>query len=694
MPTEQRHGTNVTINVNGLSLVHQASDGVSTATLPNPCLTPPTGALVPYPSVAFSRDLARGTRSVRVDGGHSAATAQAVFATSTGDEPGTLGGVVSGTHGAEASFLTFSPNVCLEGVSATRLTDKMLHNRGNTIDATGETQPTVKRARGDAGARNKDEVKKLFVKVVNEAGKPVHKPVKVVLKGKGKRYTSTHLDDKERVVFRNVKKGKYRVIAIHGCYPEGFRDDYKVSQNKQEVEIRLLRGKLRDVANIPVGVSIPGNPGNAADTRGPQRWDAAKEEFDDVVIRAFWASNHGEKFLDSPRPEMAKHVSEMLDVNVRPAIAWATARGLNMELTPLFWPLATPKPDWQPNPRWEDRLKTRDEALTAVKDYIASVALKVSELKAMDQVKGDKKPKGGKAKKQHFYAFEPGAIQTMLEILRYAGKAFPNALLIVNDYGVEGYDGKRSALGARGYRFLELMRTLRRRLLKKETPDDAKILPRLRAGFQAHLRSGGELGSTRAKSDRLDFRPRSIRRQVAALKKLKLHVCVTECDLELPAYSVCKNGKKQTVDLPAMPFEAATETVEVQDASGNKQQVRRLRSTDIERQYFQKERAKYLKVFAIQRDLSRDILAAILWHGTVDSFIWWDFEDCLPDGKCGSTFRYHGYLFHRHLVCTKCKDDPAMKVPYGAKPEEVFYKKPKYWGAVAAFKSPRRAGLS
>ena len=53
----------VTINVNLLSLVHEASGGVSAATLPNVCATPDVG-LVAYPSTAYSRDLAGGTRDV------------------------------------------------------------------------------------------------------------------------------------------------------------------------------------------------------------------------------------------------------------------------------------------------------------------------------------------------------------------------------------------------------------------------------------------------------------------------------------------------------------------------------------------------------------------------------------------------------------------------------------------------------
>jgi hypothetical protein len=132
----------VTINVNGLSLCHRGSDGISVATAPDVCLTPP-GVPVPYPNIAYSADLAGGTGTVFADGGNSIAHRPSVFATSTGDEPGTMGGVVSGTFMKEASWLTFSADVKIEGHAACRLTDKMLHNHGNTFNCAGEQQPPV-----------------------------------------------------------------------------------------------------------------------------------------------------------------------------------------------------------------------------------------------------------------------------------------------------------------------------------------------------------------------------------------------------------------------------------------------------------------------------------------------------------------------------------------------------------------------
>ena len=103
----------VTVDVNGLSLVRRrrrrlerdAARRVSDA-----------AALraAPYPNVARSRDLARGSSQVRADGGRRIALAGSVFQKSTGDEPGAGGGVTSGVTGAEATWLTHSFDVAID----------------------------------------------------------------------------------------------------------------------------------------------------------------------------------------------------------------------------------------------------------------------------------------------------------------------------------------------------------------------------------------------------------------------------------------------------------------------------------------------------------------------------------------------------------------------------------------------------
>lgn len=130
----------VTININGLSLCHKASGGFSAATVPDVCKTPSPGGPVPipYPNLATEQDIAKGTKTVKADGGNMCANYGSEFSRSTGDEPGTVGGVISGTFIKEASWITYSFDVKLEGKGACRLTDKMFHNHQNTFNLAGK----------------------------------------------------------------------------------------------------------------------------------------------------------------------------------------------------------------------------------------------------------------------------------------------------------------------------------------------------------------------------------------------------------------------------------------------------------------------------------------------------------------------------------------------------------------------------
>src|ERR1039457_6893871 len=131
-----------TVNINSLTLCHKGSNGIATATLPDVCNTPsPAGPVpVPYPNIAMSSDLALGTTTVEADGGNMCAIYGSEFSKSTGDEPGTAGGVTSATFIKEATWITYSFDVKLEGKGACRLTDKMFHNHQNTVNMAGLLQ--------------------------------------------------------------------------------------------------------------------------------------------------------------------------------------------------------------------------------------------------------------------------------------------------------------------------------------------------------------------------------------------------------------------------------------------------------------------------------------------------------------------------------------------------------------------------
>jgi hypothetical protein len=133
----------ITININNLTLCHKGSDGISHNTLPDVCKTPDKGIPKPYENEAYSKDLVKGTTTCFADGGNMIANLGSEFAVSVFDEPGTMGGVVSGTNMAEADWISHSFDVFFEGKPACRLTDKMFHNHRNTVNQSGEIQPDL-----------------------------------------------------------------------------------------------------------------------------------------------------------------------------------------------------------------------------------------------------------------------------------------------------------------------------------------------------------------------------------------------------------------------------------------------------------------------------------------------------------------------------------------------------------------------
>lgn len=134
----------VTVKVNGTanSLVHKGSNGVSAATMPDVCKTPSPGGPVPlpYPNVSQSATLAKGTTTVKADGGMMIAIKGSEFSLSNGDNAGTLGGVKSSTFMKESTWISYSFDVKMEGKNACRLTDKKFQNHGNTVDLAGVFQ--------------------------------------------------------------------------------------------------------------------------------------------------------------------------------------------------------------------------------------------------------------------------------------------------------------------------------------------------------------------------------------------------------------------------------------------------------------------------------------------------------------------------------------------------------------------------
>jgi hypothetical protein len=115
-------------------IVHKGSGGLSVV-FPDVCKTPaPPGPPlpIPYPNIGKSADTSQGPTKVKTDG-KMPMVKGAKYMRSQGDEPGTLGGVVSNVHMDECEFMTYSFDVRFEGKNVCRVGDSLFHNRKNTM---------------------------------------------------------------------------------------------------------------------------------------------------------------------------------------------------------------------------------------------------------------------------------------------------------------------------------------------------------------------------------------------------------------------------------------------------------------------------------------------------------------------------------------------------------------------------------
>ncbi len=141
-----------TVNVNTRTVVHKGSTGVATAPGTDVCKTPTPGGPVPipYPNIAMSSDTAKGSKKVKMDG-NPIMLKTSNFSTSTGDEAGTVGGVVSSKFKGKAEFVNYSFDVKVEGKNVPRLGDMMVQNKGgspNTPPMPEVQPPSVAMAMG------------------------------------------------------------------------------------------------------------------------------------------------------------------------------------------------------------------------------------------------------------------------------------------------------------------------------------------------------------------------------------------------------------------------------------------------------------------------------------------------------------------------------------------------------------------
>jgi Domain of unknown function (DUF4150) len=112
------------------SVVHKDSGGVSPV-FPDVCKTPTPGGPIPipYPNIAQSTDTSDGSTTVKMDG-NPIMLKRSVYSMSTGDEAGSVGGVISNVIKGKAQFINYAFDVKVEGENVPRLMDPMKQNGG------------------------------------------------------------------------------------------------------------------------------------------------------------------------------------------------------------------------------------------------------------------------------------------------------------------------------------------------------------------------------------------------------------------------------------------------------------------------------------------------------------------------------------------------------------------------------------
>jgi hypothetical protein len=119
-------------NMRGIA--HKGSGGLSIV-FPDVCKTPAPPAPpipIPYPNIGQSSDTSDGPSDVKTDG-KMPMVKGAKYSRSSGDEPGTIGGILSNVNMSECEFMMYSFDVKFEGKNVCRMGDPLFHNKKNIM---------------------------------------------------------------------------------------------------------------------------------------------------------------------------------------------------------------------------------------------------------------------------------------------------------------------------------------------------------------------------------------------------------------------------------------------------------------------------------------------------------------------------------------------------------------------------------
>lgn len=128
----------MSVFANNRSILHAGDGQKLVSATPDPCKTPsPGGPIpVPYPNIAMTSDLAKGTKKVKIKS-NSVAVKGSNLKTSSGDEGGTAGGgIISSKTKGKLTWTLCSTDVKFEGKGVIRFLDLRMHN-GNMSNTAG-----------------------------------------------------------------------------------------------------------------------------------------------------------------------------------------------------------------------------------------------------------------------------------------------------------------------------------------------------------------------------------------------------------------------------------------------------------------------------------------------------------------------------------------------------------------------------
>jgi hypothetical protein len=243
MPSVKVNGTN-----NGF--VHKGGSWMSPATLPDVCKTPTPGGPVPmpYPNLTQSSTLSGGTTTVKVDGGNMAAIKGSKFSMSSGDEPGTVGGLKSNTFKQASTWISYSFDVKLDGANACRFTDKKFQNNENTVDAAGVIPIVVAVLVDDVKMKCGELNQYGEQQKVSGGGKSDrdHVPAKSSLLTKAEELNKGPLSDCQK---KNIVKGALSVVIPKSVH-QRFSKTYGGRATPEEDAANLQKAAKRDLKAI------------------------------------------------------------------------------------------------------------------------------------------------------------------------------------------------------------------------------------------------------------------------------------------------------------------------------------------------------------------------------------------------------------------------------------------------------------